>query len=92
MPAIRRARARVQRNGKSVAEAMRAHAFDMEVPMTQAIELVRAIEMIGNGMEADRNDEGRPIATVARAASERLHDMKRHWLGVLKAARRGRTA
>jgi len=42
--------------------------------------------MIGDGMVADNNDEGLPIAAVARAASARLDDLERVWLGILKAS------
>lgn len=83
---------RARRITKAAVEQVIARAFDMEVPMTQAIELVRAIEMIGNGMTADHNDDGLSIATVASAASAHLDDLKRHWYRLLRAARKRRAA
>ena len=70
-----------------LAEAVR-RAFDLEMPLTDTRHLVAALRMIGDGMAADRSDEGLPIAAVARAASERLDDLERVWLGILKAGRR----
>ncbi len=61
-------------------------AFDLETPLTDTRHLVAALRMIGDGMVADNNDEGLPIAAVARAASARLDDLERVWLGILKAS------
>ena len=43
-------------------------ALDMEGPLDEATELVHALRMIGDGMLADYNQDGRPVAAVARAA------------------------
>ena len=62
-------------------------AFELEAPLTDTRHLVQALRMIGDGMVADRNDEGLPIAAVARAVLNRLDDLERAWLGILKAGR-----
>jgi hypothetical protein len=90
MPRTRRApgkRSRVQASAKTPRKI--AHrALDMEVPLNDAMEFVQALRMIGDGMVADDNDDGRPIAAVARAALNRLDDLKRAWVGVIKLGRR----
>ncbi len=63
-------------------------AFELEIPLTDTRHLVQALRMIGDGMVADRNDDGLPIAAVARAASERLDELERVWMEILKAGRR----
>ncbi len=69
-----------------LAEAVH-RAFDLEIPLTNTRHLIAALRMIGDGMVADRNDEGLPIAAIARAASNRLDELERVWLGILKAGR-----
>ena len=63
-------------------------AFDLETPLTDTRHLVQALRMIGDGMVADCNDEGLPIAAVARAASAHLDELERVWMGILKVGRK----
>ena len=64
-------------------------ALDMEEPLTEAMEFVQALRMIGNGMASDRDDSGRPIAAIAGAALQRLDVLKHTWLCTLNAGRKG---
>ncbi len=91
MPRIKRApgkRPRAKATAKVLLEKVVHRAFDLETPLTDTRHLVLALRMIGDGMVADNNDEGLPIAAVARAASKRLDELERVWLGILKAGRR----
>lgn len=66
-------------------------ALDMEEPLNDAMEFVLALQMIGDGMMADYDDKGRPIAAVARAASRRLQALENAWLGLTEVGQ-GKTA
>ena len=59
-------------------------SFDMEEPLTDALNYVRALGLIGSGMAAHYDDTGEPIAAIARAAAGRLDDLKKAWEGMLK--------
>ncbi len=63
-------------------------ALDMEEPLNDAMEFVQALRMIGNGMAADYDDNGRAIAAVARAALQRLDALEDAWSGLIKAGQR----
>ena len=63
-------------------------ALDMEVPLNEAVEFVQALRMIGNGMAADDDNDGRVIAAVARAALQRLNDLQGVWSDLIKVAQR----
>jgi hypothetical protein len=63
--------------------------LDIEVPLNEAIDLVQSLRLIGNGLIADYDDAGRPIVTVALAASDRLDAVKAAWDRIFEAGRRG---
>lgn len=66
-------------------------AFEMEQPIAEAIDLVRALRLIGYGMMGPVADEDeRAIVTVARAASERLANLQDTWHRMFRAARKRR--
>jgi hypothetical protein len=62
-------------------------ALDMEEPLNDATDFVRALWLMGDGMAA-HNQEGEPIAAVARVALQRLAVLKDAWNAVIEAARR----
>lgn len=70
---------RAPRSTKAVLEEFHERVLDLEEPLADATRLVHALRMIGDGMECDGADEGASIATVARAASARLEELKREW-------------
>jgi hypothetical protein len=65
-------------------------ALDVEEPLNDAADFVRALRLIGTGMMLDDADEGRAITTTAWAAAARLDALRATWLRLLKAARRSR--
>jgi hypothetical protein len=90
----RKRSARKQRSPKDPAaplEKVRAIAFDMEEPLNEALDFVVALRLIGNGLIANHDDDGRAIFTIAWAASERIAVLKEKWEGIFKAAT-GRSA
>ncbi len=91
-PAPGKKRSRAKTTAKVLLEEISRRAFDLEMPLTDTRHLILALRMIGDGMVADNNDEGLPIAAVVRAALDRLDDLERGWLGILKTARRRRAA
>ncbi len=63
-------------------------ALNMEVPLNDAMEFVQALRMIGNGMAADDDNDGRAIAAVSRMALQRLGVLEDVWSGLVKAAQK----
>jgi hypothetical protein len=51
--------------------------------------LVQALRLIGHGLLDGQDEEGRAIATVAQAASERLDAVTEVWDGLLDLMRQG---
>jgi hypothetical protein len=64
--------------------------LDVEEPLNDAADFVRALRLIGTGMMLDDEDEGRAITATAWAATARLDALRAAWLRLLKAARRCR--
>ena len=63
-------------------------ALDMEEPLNDAMYFVLALRLIGDGIDADHDDNGRAIAAVARAALQRLDTLEDAWSGLIKAGQR----
>lgn len=63
-------------------------ALDIEPPLREAAALVQALRLIGHGLLDGQDEEGRAIATVAQAASERLDAVTEVWDGLLDLMRR----
>jgi hypothetical protein len=81
MPRPRRAsgkRLRVKNAEKSLAK-VRALALDMEEPLTEAAAFLVALQLIGYGLSANRDNGGDAVSTIARATSERLDALKDLW-------------
>ena len=78
---------RAPKTARALLDDVVDRAFDIEQPLTAAEELIQALRMIGDGMAADGNDQGPPIAAVARAVSDRLNELKRAWLAAIKTGR-----
>jgi hypothetical protein len=65
-----------------------SRALDIEEPLGDAMDLVRALKQIGYGLLMNLSeDEGRPIVAVARAAEERLTRLHDVWDGLVKGVR-----
>jgi hypothetical protein len=63
-------------------------ALDIEPPLREAAAFVQALRLIGHGLLDGQDDEGRAIATVAQAASERLDAVTEVWDGLIDLMRR----
>ena len=91
MPAARRAGKKRTRARKA---KRRGEPFplilEIEVPLTDAIHYVRALEMVGKGLTLDHDDAAEPIMTIAGMASERLEAVKTIWNKMLDERRRAR--
>jgi hypothetical protein len=81
MPSTKRApgkRLRAKDARKSLAK-VRALALDMEEPLTEAAAFLVALQLIGYGLSANRDNGGDAVSTIARATSERLDALKDLW-------------
>lgn len=76
-----------RKTAKALLEQVVGRVYDLEEPLADAMRLVHALRLLGEGMEAMGADEGPPIVEVARAAAGRLDELKRAWLVVLRSAR-----
>jgi hypothetical protein len=79
-----------QRSPKVAAAALekvRAIAFAMEEPLNEAMNFVVALRLIGDGLSANHDDDGRAVYAIAWAASERIETLKEKWKGIFRAAR-----
>jgi hypothetical protein len=91
-------RARTPSRGRSPARGVAAAqlnllalAIDMEEPLGEALDLVRALHRIGDGIAAAYDEEnGRPVVVVAREAGERLEVVQALWRRLVAAAGGGR--
>ena len=94
MPGQRRApgkRARARKSKRRADPELSSLLLDMEEPLTDAINYVRALEMVGKGLILDHDDAAEPIMTVAGMASERLEAVKAMWNRVRTENRRQRS-
>ena len=71
--------------------------LDIEQPLNDAADHVRALELIGHGIMLDDAGEGRAIAAIACTASDRLDRLRVIWKRLHKMTRTaglagGRTA
>ncbi len=90
MPAQKRAgkRPRTQESARVRAVAL---AFEMEVPLNEAIDAAQALRFIGYGLIQDAGEEpGRAVAAIAWIACERLDALRETWRRLCKAAVRAR--
>jgi hypothetical protein len=90
MPHSKRAtakRSRAQETAKSRLKKVASLALEMEVPLNDATDLVHALRLIGDGMIAGHNDNGRPINALAWSALHRLEALRSTWIAIHKAAR-----
>ncbi len=82
----KRARAR-----KSSSAKVLSLAFDMEEPLNDAIDAVRALHLMGHGLtELVGDDEGRAVTAVAWTACLRLDAVQVLWRDLCKSAVRAR--
>ena len=68
---------------------MRDRLLDIEAPLREATDYVRALHMIGSGLIAE-DHTGEPVVAVAYAAAERLEAVKTIWDAVFEIGRQGR--
>ena len=88
MAALRKRASKRARPRTSAADRLRAIAFDMEVPLNDAIDAARALHLMGHGLyDLAGEDEGRAVTAVASTACERLDAVQALWRGLCKAAR-----
>jgi len=66
-------------------DKLRALALEMELPLQDVENLIHALRLIGHGIEAFDNPDGRAIAALAWTAAQRLDEVKERWNGMLKA-------
>ena len=59
--------------------------WQMETPLTEAIDFVGALRLIGVGLSERDCDEGSAILRVVEAARERLRGVEEAWLGLVQA-------
>ena len=88
MPRTRRApskRSRAYDAARSLAK-VRDLAVDMEEPLNEASDFVLALRLMGNGLVADHDSDGRAIAAAAWAASLRLDALRDIWDRMFHAA------
>ena len=92
MPRPRRAsgkRLRVKDAQKSLAK-IRGLALDMEEPLTEAAAFLVALQLIGYGLSANRDNGGDAVSTIARATSERLDALRDLWDRMFVQSKHGR--
>ena len=68
---------------------MRDRLLDIEAPLREATDYVRALHMIGSGLIAEDHG-GEPVVAVACAAAERLEQVKTIWDEVHEIGKRRR--
>ena len=86
MPRSRRVLSRRVRLRSSMSK-VRSLALDIEEPLNDAADHVHALRLIGHGIMLDDAAEGRAIATIAWAASDRLDRLRTIWKQLHKTAR-----
>ena len=94
MPRARRARAKRSRARKTKCRAatkLSSLLLDLEEPLTDAINYVQALYIVGKGLALDHDNGGEPIMAVSRMAEERLEAVKAMWKKVLDERRRQRS-
>lgn len=89
MPGTARAPKRRSRAAKAAAPAdpVSDIAIRMHQPMEEAIALLRALVLVGHGMNELGNDDALAVLTLARAASERLAEIDDSCIDLIQAAR-----
>lgn len=71
---------------RKAARELRSLAFDMEEPLRNAMDIVEAIDLMGQGMIGQGNpDHGQPVATMAGLAIDHLQFVRERWLEMTKA-------
>ena len=93
MPRSRRALGkRVRASTSKRLRSVMDRAPDLEEPLYETRQLLQALKMIGDGMSADYDEQGEPIASVARAALLRLDAVEQAWSRLIEAGQRRRAA
>jgi hypothetical protein len=72
------------RNAAAALDKVHALALDMELPLEDLADLIHALRLIGYALEPDGNHDGRPIAALAAAATDKLEAVKERWDGDLR--------
>jgi hypothetical protein len=73
--------------GKSLERVLRL-TVDTEEPLRDAMDCATALRLIGDGLAAHDDIEGRAITVIAWAACGRLDELKKLWDETHRAARR----
>jgi hypothetical protein len=61
--------------------------LDMEEPLNEAMRFTLALRLMGQGIVLQGGEEGRAVAEVASAVSDRLDKLKATWDRTYKIAR-----
>jgi hypothetical protein len=94
MPRARRALGKRQRTWKDERAAgppPKPHelVWRMEVPLAEAMDLVEALRLMGDGLVERDCGDGSAVLCVVAAAQERLRRVTEEWEGLIQAKRRG---
>ena len=84
-------RSRAFKEERSVGPPPKLHelVWRMETPLAEAIDLVEALRLMGDGLLERDGGEGSAVLCVVAAAQERLRSVKEMWEGLVQAKRRG---
>jgi hypothetical protein len=86
MPAPRR-RAGKRVRARKPTRRLISLALDLEEPLNDATDFVRALRLIGQGLLEDDIDNGRAVYAAAWMAFDRLEDLRAAWRRLIKAAK-----
>jgi hypothetical protein len=94
MPRARRARdkrSRARKPQRRAAPKLTSLLLDMEEPLTDAINYVHALHIVGKGLILDHDNGGEPIMAIAWMAAKRLEVVRAMWNRVRAENRRQRS-
>jgi hypothetical protein len=91
MPATSRAGKKRSRASACPAKDPFALLLDMEEPLTDAINTVQALRLMGHGLILHDETGSEPIVALAWMTAQRLDAVKEIWNKMLEARRRGKS-
>ncbi len=90
MPRTRRAsgkRPRTWKDDRIVCPPPKLHelVWQMETPLTEAIDFVEALRLMGYGLSERGCDDGSALLRVVEAVQERLRSVEEVWVALVRA-------